>query len=117
MDMRPQAHEIIRTWLFYSVVRAHIMQDVLPWRDAAISGFVHDPDRKKLSKSKGNSEDDPNNLLVDVRLRRDPVLGRQRAAGQDISLDKNQMKVGRRLAIKLLNAQQVRPRADRGRSG
>ena len=104
MDMRPQAHEIIRTWLFYSVVRAHIMQDVLPWRDAAISGFVHDPDRKKLSKSKGNSEDDPNNLLSTFGSDAIRYWAGNGRPGQDISLDKNQMKVGRRLAIKLLNA-------------
>jgi valyl-tRNA synthetase len=104
MDLRPQAHEIIRTWLFSTVIRSHYEFDCLPWANAAISGFVVDPDRKKLSKSAGNASDDPTMLIE--RFGADAV--RYWAAGgrpgMDVSFDQGQMKIGRKLAIKLLNA-------------
>ncbi len=103
-DLRPQAHEIIRTWLFYTVLRSHFEFDCLPWADAAISGFVFDPTRKKLSKSAGNAPDDPMNLLATHGADAVRYWAAGGRPGQDIALDPNQFKIGRRLAIKILNA-------------
>ena len=103
MDLRPQAHDIIRTWLFATVVRAHWEHGAAPWSNAAISGFILDPERKKMSKSKGNvvtPEDVVKEHSADA-VRYWAASGR---LGTDAAYDIGQMKVGRRLAIKLLNA-------------
>jgi valyl-tRNA synthetase len=103
MDLRPQAHEIIRTWLFYTVLRSHAEQRVLPWRHAAISGWILDPDRKKMSKSKGNAVT-PMDLLRQHGTDAVRYWATSARLGVDTAFDLAQIKVGRRLAIKILNA-------------
>jgi valyl-tRNA synthetase len=103
MDLRPQAHEIIRTWLFYTVLRSQVLEDVLPWRHAAISGWIIDPDRKKMSKSTGNVVT-PADLLSEYGSDAVRYWSASARLGVDTTFDLAQLKIGRRLAIKILNA-------------
>jgi len=103
MDLRPQGPEIIRTWLFSTVVRSELEHHVLPWRHATINGWVLDPDRKKMSKSTGHAST-PLDLLNEISSDGVRYWAASGRPGTDTAEDPAQMKVGRRLTIKLLNA-------------
>jgi valyl-tRNA synthetase len=103
MDLRPQAHEIIRTWLFSSVVRSELEHHCVPWRHVAISGWILDPDHKKISKSKGNVVV-PSDSLDAHGTDAVRYWAASARLGVDTTFDDQQMRIGRRLAIKILNA-------------
>ncbi|WP_390905001.1 valine--tRNA ligase [Nesterenkonia marinintestina] len=102
-DLRPQGHDIIRTWLFSTVVRAHTLHGSVPWTDTALSGWILDPDRKKMSKSKGNVVV-PTEPLEQFGSDAVRYWAASAKLGADTAYEIAQMKIGRRLAIKLLNA-------------
>ncbi len=103
MDLRPQGHDIIRTWLFSTVVRSNSLADSIPWSHTALSGWILDPDRKKMSKSKGNVVV-PRDVLEKYGSDAVRYWASSARLGADTAYDEAQMKIGRRLAIKLLNA-------------
>jgi valyl-tRNA synthetase len=102
MDMRPQAHDIIRTWLFSTMTRSHHEFGCAPWKHAALSGWILDPDRKKMSKSKGNVVT-PLDLFETYGTDAVRYWAGSGRPGVDTAFSEDQMKVGRKLANKLLN--------------
>ncbi|HWB88768.1 MAG TPA: valine--tRNA ligase [Acidimicrobiia bacterium] len=103
MDLRPQGPEIIRTWLFSSLLRSHFEHNGLPWHTATINGWILDPDRKKMSKSKGNVVT-PMPLIEEYGAEAVRYWACNGRPGVDTAVDFGVMKIGRRLAIKILNA-------------
>ncbi len=103
MDLRPQGPEIIRTWLFSTVLRSELEHHRLPWRNTVINGWILDPDRKKMSKSKDNVLT-PRPLVDQYGADGLRYWACKAAPGTDTAADQAQMKVGRRLAVKVLNA-------------
>ncbi|HEY6473003.1 MAG TPA: valine--tRNA ligase [Acidimicrobiales bacterium] len=103
MDLRPQGPEIIRTWLFATMLRSHFEHDVVPWRHTTINGWILDPNRKKMSKSKGNVVT-PMSMLEQYGSDAVRYWACNGRPGTDTALDEGVMKIGRRLAIKILNA-------------
>ena len=102
-DIRPQAHEIIRTWAFYTITKAWMHENQIPWKNVCISGWILDPDRKKMSKSKGNVVT-PEGLLREYSSDAIRYWSARARLGVDTAYDPSVFKVGRRLTTKLFNA-------------
>jgi valyl-tRNA synthetase len=102
-DIRPQSHEIIRTWAFYTIAKAMLHEDAIPWYHAVISGWILDPDRKKMSKSRGNVVT-PSHLLDQYTADGLRYWASSARLGTDTAFDEQVLKVGKRLVTKLFNA-------------
>ncbi len=102
-DLRPQAHEIIRTWAFYTIAKAYFHEGKIPWKNIAVSGWVITPERMKMSKSKGNALT-PESLIRAYSADAVRYWAAKARLGQDTVYDENLFKTGKRLAVKLFNA-------------
>jgi valyl-tRNA synthetase len=103
MDIRPQAHDIIRTWAFSTIVKAWMHEGEIPWHHVVLSGWILDPDRKKMSKSKGNVVT-PDDLLVEWSSDAVRYWAARARLGTDTAFDPSVFKVGKRLSTKIFNA-------------
>jgi valyl-tRNA synthetase len=103
MDLRPQAHDIIRTWAFYTIVKAWMHEGEVPWYHVVLSGFILDPDRKKMSKSKGNVVT-PEDIIDDYSADAVRYWAARARLGTDTAYDPGVFKVGKRLVTKVFNA-------------
>lgn len=102
-DLRPQAHEIIRTWAFYTIVKSWMHENEIPWKEIAISGWVVDPNKNKMSKSKGNIIE-PEKIIQSYSADAVRYWAAKARLGNDTLYDENLFKIGKKLETKILNA-------------
>lgn len=102
-DIRPQAHDIIRTWAFYTIAKALLHSNTIPWNEALISGFILDPDRKKMSKSKGNVIT-PQHLVDNYGADSVRYWAGKARLGADTAFEEQIMSQGKKLINKIYNA-------------
>jgi len=104
MGMRPQAHDIIRTWAFYTIAKTWMHHGTIPWKDIVISGHVLSGEKEKISKSRENSSLQPEQLLNQYSADVIRYWTASGTLGSDIAFSENQLKIGGRLVVKLWNA-------------
>lgn len=104
MSMRPQAHDIIRTWAFYTITKTWMHHGMIPWQDIVISGHVLSNEKEKISKSRGNSAMEPENLLQQHAADAVRYWTASGTLGHDVAFSEDQLKMGNRLLTKLWNA-------------
>lgn len=104
MNLRPQSHEIIRTWAFYTIVKSMLHENTIPWSDIAISGWIIDKDGSKISKSAGNATIAPIDLINKHFADGVRYWTGSSRLGSDTIFEEPQMANGRKLVMKLFNA-------------
>jgi len=104
MSLRPQAHDIIRTWAFYTITKAYLHSSDIPWADVMISGHALNPSGEKMSKSKGNVAGDPLLALKQYSADELRYWSCSSKLGSDVLFSEEVLGDGRRLVTKLWNA-------------
>ncbi|QIT35963.1 valine--tRNA ligase [Wolbachia endosymbiont of Brugia pahangi] len=102
-DLRSQSHEIIRTWAFYTILKAYYHANSLPWKNIMVSGWCLADDKKKMSKSKGNIIT-PKSILDTYGADVVRYWTANSRLGVDTVYSENILKIGKRLVTKLWNA-------------
>ena len=103
MSLRPQAHDIIRTWAFDTIVKTWMHNNCAPWKDIVISGHVLSDKKEKISKKDGTAMD-PEQLLTKYPADAIRYWTASAKLGQDTSFSEDQLKIGHKLITKLWNA-------------
>ncbi|MDD3868671.1 MAG: valine--tRNA ligase, partial [Candidatus Absconditabacteria bacterium] len=104
MSLRPQAHDIIRTWLLYTTLQSYLRTGEIPFKEVMISGHVLAGKSEKISKSTGNAKVEPESL---IKQRGADAIRYRTASGQlgkDMVFDEEELKKGQKLVTKLWNA-------------
>jgi valyl-tRNA synthetase len=103
-SLRPQAHEIIRTWAFYTIVKSHYHFGAIPWNNVAISGWgIAGEGSGKISKSRGGGPKSPGEMITDYSADAVRYWAASTGLGKDSVIDEQKIQAGNRLVTKLWN--------------